>query len=216
LRALEQALGLQNKYLRRAENHPLITRALLVLLFAAPFGVWFGAWFLECTVTQANNGLRWKVHSCTSFSLFFSELTRKTLPQARHRFPLYLYDPNSTVSLNTGGPQNLNPTANVQQSQHELISQKFPFHDPNSLCRRQNPEKLMEYRHIGYTRVRWASVRAKRVEVLLSLLIFASTLKGTHEFAGSVEDQTPRDVCGSIASYIPQSDLGILIFSKLI
>ena len=34
----------------------LINRALLVLLFAAPFG----AWFWECTVTQANNGLRWK------------------------------------------------------------------------------------------------------------------------------------------------------------
>ena len=38
----------------------LINRALLVLLFAAPFGAWFGAWFWECTVTQANNGLRWK------------------------------------------------------------------------------------------------------------------------------------------------------------
>jgi hypothetical protein len=43
-----------------AENHALITRTLLVLLFAAAFGAWFGAWFWECTVTRANNGLRWK------------------------------------------------------------------------------------------------------------------------------------------------------------
>jgi hypothetical protein len=60
MRALGQELGLQNRCLHRAENYALITRTLLVLLFAASFGAWFGAWFWKCTVTQVNNGLRWK------------------------------------------------------------------------------------------------------------------------------------------------------------
>ena len=61
LRALEQELGLQNRYVSMYLGmNALITHALLVLLFAAPFGAWFGVWFWECTITQANNGVRWK------------------------------------------------------------------------------------------------------------------------------------------------------------
>ena len=202
--------------------------------------VWGMVLGVYCHTSQQRTemeGCHSQVHACTSFSWFFSELTQNTLPQVRHCFPLYLYDPNSTVSLhtdsNTGGPQNLNPTANGQQSQHEPISQTFPLQDfPNSLCQCQYPAKLMAYRwivcsmllwwvadywalcilgqpweasrYIWYMRVWWASVWAKRVDIFYPYwYLLQTSLKPELVQLVKGFQRMGRAPCRSSSSFLP-------------